>query len=241
MNAQWRLLLTALRFDTHLPAAALNGAKMEYPGAAARYFPVAGALIGALGGGAYWLGTQLWPTSVAVALSMLATTAMRGRTCEIAGAEQPADSLARETRGRVFGMVAFVFAVLLKYNALMALSAAGLPFAMPANTALGLIMICGHAAGGALVTSLIASPIRVSSTRISNADLGLAMVFGFAPAPLLGIPGLVGLTAAILARVGYGAYVKHGHRTVGGAELYAAQQLCEICFYLGALASWAYV
>jgi adenosylcobinamide-GDP ribazoletransferase len=242
MNTQWRLLLTALRFDMRLAAAALNGENIAGPGAAARYFPVAGALVGAVGGVAYWLGTQLWPTSVAVILSMLATTAMSGGAHAIAGTEPATESTAHETGRRAFGMVAFVFALLLKYNALMALSAAVLPFAAPANTALGLIMICGHAAGCALIISLIASPTGVSSTRISNGDLGLALVIGFAPAVLLGIPGLVGLAAAILARVGYGAYLKRSGRiVVSGAEVYAAQQLCEICFYLGALASWAYM
>jgi adenosylcobinamide-GDP ribazoletransferase len=242
MNTQWRLLMAALRFDTHLAAAALRGGKVADLGAGARYFPVAGALLGAAGGAAYWLGTQLWPTSVAVVLSLLVTTAMSGaRYEEIAGAEQPPHTLAHETRARAFGMVAYVFALLLKYNALMALSAAGLPFAAPANVALGFIMICGHAAGCAVIVSLIASPTGVSSTRISNGDLGVALVIGFAPAALLGIPGLVGLAAAILARVGYGTYIRRNSRTVAGAELYAAQQLCEICFYLGALASWTYV
>jgi adenosylcobinamide-GDP ribazoletransferase len=241
VNTQWRLLMKALRFDTRLAAAALKGAKVADLGAGARYFPVAGALVGAVGGAAYWLGTQLWPTSVAVVLSMLATTAMCGGTRDIAGSEPPTDSVARDNGGRAFGMVAFVFALLLKYNALMALSAAGLPIAVPANTALGLIMICGHAAGCAVIVSLIASSSGVSSTRISNGDLGLALVVGFAPAILLGIPGLIGLAAAILARVGYGAYVRRNGRVVAGAELYAAQQLCEVCFYLGALASWAYV
>jgi adenosylcobinamide-GDP ribazoletransferase len=241
MNAQWRALMAALRFDTRLAAVALRGERVADLGAAARYFPVAGALVGAMGGAAYWLGTQLWPTSVAVVLSMLATTAMSGGTYQIAGTEQPADRLAQETRGHAFAMVAYVFALLLKYNALMALSAAGLPFAVPANMALGLIMICAHAGACAVIISLVASPTGASSTRISNGDLGVGLVIGFAPAALLGIPGLVGLAAAILARVGYGAYVKRNTRTVGGAELYAGQQLCEVCFYLGTLASSAYV
>jgi adenosylcobinamide-GDP ribazoletransferase len=241
MNTQWRLLMAALRFDTRLAAAAFKGEKVADLGAAARYFPVAGALVGAVGGASYWLGTQLWPTSVAVVLSMLATTAMSGAAYDIAGAEQPAHRLTHEVRGRAFGIVAYVFALLLKYNTLMALSAAGLPFAAPANVALVLIMICGHAAGCAVIISLIASSTGAATTRISNGDLGVALVIGFAPAALLGIPGLVGLAAAILARVGYGAHIKRGGRTVGSAELYAGQQLCEVCFYLGALASWAYV
>jgi predicted Kef-type K+ transport protein len=124
---------------------------------------------------------------------------------------------------------------------LMALSAAGLPFAAPANAALGLIMICGHAASCALVLSLIASPTRVSSNPIRNVDLSLALGLGFVPAALLGIPGLIALVAAILARVGYGAYLRHNHRAIAAGELYAARQLTEVSFYLGALGSWTYV
>jgi adenosylcobinamide-GDP ribazoletransferase len=255
MSGQWRLFLAALRFGSHLPAAAFKGTELEYPGAAARYFPVAGALVGALGGGVYWLATQLWPTSIAVVLAMLATTPMSGWMRENNGADQPAGEPAHHGSGRAlggggralggggraFGMVGFVFALLLKYNALMALSAAGLPFAAPANAALGLIMICGHAASYALVVSLIMSPTRVSSTPITNGDLSLALGLGFVPAALLGIPGLIALVAAILARVGYGAYLRHNHRAIAAAEIYAARQLTEVCFYLGALASWTYV
>jgi adenosylcobinamide-GDP ribazoletransferase len=248
MSGQWRLFLAALRFGSHLPAAAFKGTELTYPGAAARYFPVAGALVGALGAAVYWLGTQLWPTSIAVVLAMLATTAMTAQRHENANADRPAGEPGHHGGGRAlgsdgpaFGMVGFIFALLLKYNALMALSAAGLPFAAPANAALGLIMICGHAASYALVISLMASPTRVSSTPVTGGDLTLALGLGFVPAALLGIPGLIALVAAILARVGYSAYLRRNHRAIAAAEIYAAQQLTEVCFYLGALASWTYV
>ena len=142
---------------------------------------------------------------------------------------------------RGFGTVGFVFALLLKYNTLMALSAASLPFAVPANVALGLIMICGHAASRAVMVSLIASPAHGSPTRVSNGDLVFALSLGFAPAILLGIPGLIGLAAAILARVAFGAYLKRNRKPIASGAFYATQQLTEVCFYLGALASWAFI
>jgi cobalamin synthase len=192
MSAQWRRWETAPRFT-----------------------PLLGALIGALGGAVYWLGAQIWPTSIAVVLSMLATALL------------PAAS-ARTTAGPDLG---FVFAVLVKYNALMALSAANLPFALPANLALPLIMIAGHAASRALV---------VSSKPASHGDLGIALAIGFAPAVLLGLPGLIGLVAAIAARFAFIAYSRR-NRAVSPAVLDMTQQLTEVCFYLGALATWAYV
>jgi adenosylcobinamide-GDP ribazoletransferase len=241
MSTQRRLFFTALRFCARLPVAGLTGADVVRPGAAARYVPVVGVLIGAVSGGVYWLGTQLWPASVAVVLSMLATAVLPGGTPKNAVSEQPTTEAARNVRVLGFGTVGFVFALLLKYNALMALSAASLPFALPANVALGLIMICGHSASSALVLSLIASSAHDSPTPVSNGALGFGLAVGFAPAALLGIPGLIGLAAAILARVAFGAYLKHNRKTIENGAFYATQQLTEICFYLAALASWSFV
>jgi adenosylcobinamide-GDP ribazoletransferase len=213
---------------------------------APRFSPLLGVVIGAAGGAVYWLGAQLWPASVAVVLSMLATEVMPGGAYENAVSQQPAGETTRADQVRVFGTVGFVFALLLKYSTLMALSAASLPFAVPANVALGLIMICGHAASRALAVSLTVwpdhdSPQPVRPTPISNGDLVFALAIGFAPAALLGIPGLIGLAVAVLARVAFGAYLKRNRKTMVNAAFYATQQLTEVCFYLAALASWTFV
>jgi cobalamin synthase len=181
---------------------------------APRFTPLAGVFIGALGGAVYWLCALIWPASIAVILSMLATALF--------------STLPRPQPGAA----ATVFAVLVKYNALMALSAANLPFASPANLALGMIMIAGHACSLALV---------VASRPASHADLGVALAIGFAPAALIGIPGLVGLVAAIVARMAFIAYVKRNRPGVTDAEIDMTRQLTEVCFYLGALASWAFI
>jgi adenosylcobinamide-GDP ribazoletransferase len=205
MNLQWRPLQTAPRF-----------------------MPLWGMAIGALGGLVFWLGAQVWPASIAVVLSMLAT------------ARLSADSGAATRAGNV-SMVGFILALLLKYNALMALSAANLPFVLPANLALGLIMIAGQAASRALVVSVLASPSPPGSKPPSHADLGIALAIGFAPAALIGLPGLIGLAVAIVARIVFIAYLRRQHPSIAAAELDMTQQLTEVCFYLGALATWAYI
>ena len=194
---------------------------------APRFMPLWGVAIGAVGGLVFWLGAQVWPTSVAVVLSMLAT------------AQLSADSEAG-TRVANVSVVGFILALLLKYNALMALSAANLPFVLPANLALGLIMIAGQAASRALVVSVLASPGPSGSKPPSHADLGIALVTGFAPAALIGLPGLIGLAVAIVARIAFIAYIKRRRPSIAAAELDMTQQLTEVCFYLGALAAWAY-
>ena len=202
----------------------------RHPVTAPRFTPLLGVLIGAAGGGVYWLGAQIWPTSIAVILSMLATTLLSaGANSSVAAAGS--------------GLVGFVFAILVKYNALMALSAANVPFALPANVALGLIMIAGHASSRALMVSVSASPSpgRAASKPPSLADIGIALAIGFAPAALIGLPGLVGLAGAILARIVFVAYLRRRRPPVTVADLDGIQQLTEVCFYLSALAAWSYI
>ena len=189
---------------------------------APRFTPLLGALIGAVGGGVYWLGAQIWPTSIAVVLAMLATALLSAGSGAGAAARAPSSEL-----------LGTVFAVLIKYNALMALSAANLPYRLPANLVLGLIIIAGQASSRALVVS--------ASKPASYADLGIALALGFAPAALIGMPGLIGLAAAIVARIGFIANIRRNRPSITAAELDLTQQLTEVCFYLGALASWAYI
>jgi cobalamin synthase len=217
---------------------------------APRFTPLWGVLIGAVGGGVYWISAQLWPTSIAVILSMLATNLLSAWGDPDATADSTAPTPDRELLG-------MVFAVLVKYNALMALSAASLPFALPANLALGWIMIAGHTASRALLVSVTASPARpapmlaptgtrtttpTTPTPASHADLGIALVLGFAPAALIGIPGLIGLAGAIAARFAVLAYLRRGGRAMSAEkEFKVTRQSTEVCFYLGAVATWAYI
>lgn len=205
---------------------------------APRFAPLWGVAIGALGGAVYWTGAQLWPTSIAVILSMLATNLACARIDAVPAADISVVTPAHELLG-------MVFAVLVKYNALMALSAASLPFTFPSNLALGLIMIAGHAASRALLVSVLASQVQRTpaphhASPASHGDLGIALAIGFAPAVLLGIPGLIGLVAAIAARFVVIAYLQRNRPFIDRPALDMTRQVTEICFYLGALAVWAY-
>jgi adenosylcobinamide-GDP ribazoletransferase len=192
------------------------------------FVPLIGALIGALGGAVYWLAAQIWPSSVAVIVSMAATALLTGR---IRGA-LPATRL---------DVMIGVLCLLIKYNALMALSAAKLPFAVAPNVPLALIMICGYAASFALMVSVAATRPVGSGPRSSSGAMMAALVVGFAPAALLGIPGLIGLATAVAAGLGILAFLKFKRAGASHDALDMTQLLTEACFYLGALASWRYV
>jgi adenosylcobinamide-GDP ribazoletransferase len=193
-----------------------------------KFAPLIGALIGTLGGIIYWLAAQLWPASVALILSMAATALLT----TVMGSAIPAtkfDSLSR------------VLCLLIKFNALMALSAAKLPFPAPANIPLALIMICGYAASFALLVAVLATRPEKSAPKVNSVSLGLALLIGFAPAALLGIPGLIGLAATIIAGMGIIAFLKFKRTDASGNILDMTQLITEACFYLGALATWKYV
>jgi hypothetical protein len=188
--------------------------------AAPPLLPLLGVAVGAVGGGVYWVGMQVWPASVSVILSMLAT-ALLFAWLSGTGAQAPGT-----------GSLGALFALLIKFNVLMALSAASLPFPLPANLALGLIMIAGYASSSALA---------VSMQPVSHLDLGIALAVGFAPAALIGMPGLIGLAGAIVARIAYAASARRRRLSIGAAELEMARRMAELCFYLGTLAARSYV
>jgi hypothetical protein len=187
-------------------------------GRPALFAPLVGALIGALGGIAYWLAVQVWPSSVAVILCMALTAWLVSRR----------QGLLPVTG---FDLTCRFFCLFIKYNALMALSAAQLPFAVPANLALGLIMLCAHAASFALMVA----------SKLGGGTLSIALLLGLAPAAILGIPGLSGLVAAIAVSLGVVAFVKLKGAKPSDDVPGLTQLLSETGFYLGALATWSYV
>jgi adenosylcobinamide-GDP ribazoletransferase len=196
-------------------------------GVTGQYAPLTGILIGALGGAIYWLAVQIWPSSVAVILSMGATVLL---TTEFHGLQA--------TRLDLLGRV---LCLLIKYNALMALSAAKLPFAAPPDVALALIMIAGYAASFALLIAVMAIRADKSAPKLGPGPLSFALLIGFVPAALLGIPALIGLAVALLVGLGFIAFFKYKKFSATGDRLDATQLVTEACFYLGALATWKYV
>jgi hypothetical protein len=192
-----------------------------------RFASLVGLCIGAIGGALYWLAAQLWPSSIALSMSLLVVGFL---TTEL-----------RLAAALKLDVLSQIFYVLLKYNALMALSAAKLPFPAPANFAVPLVMFCAYGASRALLVSMFASIPSPANLGISIPDLALALCIGFGPALLLGVPGLVGLAVAIVASMGFTSYLKFSQQANRYGMTAIAPLLTEVSFYLGAQASWSYV
>jgi adenosylcobinamide-GDP ribazoletransferase len=230
VNEQWRRFLVALDWVTDGVPHRLT-ARVTPPHQASRFVPVVGMLLGLVAAAVYWATAQIWNASIAVVLSLLAIMLL---------------TLTRDASRPGLGPLFWMFVLFIKYNGLMALSAAHVPFPLPAYCSLGLIFIVAQAASRGLVVSVMAvdrdsAPIFFEPPHITTTDLVIALALGLAPAALLGIPGLIGLVIAIVIRLGLTPWVLGRFFLAPRERLEVVQQLTEVGFYLGALASWKYV
>ena len=242
-------LLAAVQYFTRLPVPAWVGHSQSLLDDAARYFPAVGILVGAIGAGVLVTASLYWSTSVAVAVSMIATVLVTGAFHED-GLADAADGLGgspdraraleimKDSRIGVFGAAALSLALLLKFATLSSASV----------MAAALALVAGHAVsrlGGVLIMATMpyvrenddsrSKPLvqRISMTSIVVGSI--TVLLALAP---LGWHALVGCVAVVAAGV---LWRRHLERRLGGYTgdcLGAMQQIGECAFYLGCTAAW---
>jgi adenosylcobinamide-GDP ribazoletransferase len=251
--AGWRGVVAdahlALAFLTRLP---LPQTGAYVPGALARsmrLFPLAGAVIGLIGGAVFVLGHTLLPPLLAALLALLATLLVTGALHED-GLADTADGLGarggrekrlevmRDSRSGAYGVAALIFSV--------ALRAAGLAAAPTGLAGLG-AMIAAAALSRATVPAImqILPPARADGL---GADAGLphagiaatALVLGAVIAAASTGPGAT--PAIVAALVGAGLLAWLARRCFGGFTgdiLGAAQQAAEIAIFIALAGYWS--
>lgn len=244
---QWRLLKTALVFFTRVPLMLPDYDEADLA-RSTRYFPLVGLLVGAFGALVFWLGDFLLPLELAVLLSMVATLLLTGAFHEdglsdavdgLGGGWEKEQVLTIMTDSRVgsYGAIAIVLALLIKFQALSHLSAAMIPLAL----------VAGHALSRFCATLVIAIQSYVKpegkakplATQITPGELLVAAVFGLLPLVLLDIRLLSALVPVTLVWFWFSAKIRSRIGGYTGDCLGAMQQLTEVAFYLGLLASIA--
>jgi len=119
----------AVRFFTRLPVPAWVGHSQEALDRAARYFPLVGILVGALGGLTFILAAYVLPVSLAILLSMAATLLVTGAFHEDGLADtvdgfgggwtkQQVLTIMKDSRIGSYGALAVALMLLAKFNAL---------------------------------------------------------------------------------------------------------------------------
>ncbi|PLZ00502.1 adenosylcobinamide-GDP ribazoletransferase [Burkholderia sp. WAC0059] len=253
--AELRYFFTALGYFTRVPVPRWVGYEPQWLSAAARYFPLVGVLVGALGALVYLAALRVLPAGVAVLLSMAATLVATGAfhedgladCCDAFGGAWRREDVLRimhDSRIGAFGAVGLVLALALKWQTLAALP--------PLRAAA--LMIAGHAASRACAISYLVTldyvrdegKAKPVARRMSPGAWALAGVFGlpwlFWPTGLVWSArpdwrfGVVSLAVLAVLRVALGRYFARRLGGYTGDCLGFAQQVFELAVYLLGLA-----
>jgi adenosylcobinamide-GDP ribazoletransferase len=134
-----------------------------------------------------------------------------------------------------YGAIALVMALLSKYQALNYQSMAMIPASI----------IAGHSLSRLSAVLVMATQSYVKSdgkakplaTKITTYELMIATIFGLLPLAFLGIQSLLALVPVALVWMWFSAKLKKRIGGYTGDCLGAMQQLTEIAFYIGLIAS----
>lgn len=246
LRLEWQLFLLAVQFLTRIPVPRDLPFSDDLLIRATKYYPLVGALIGALGGAVLWLSALALPGVAAVILSLAATLLLTGAFHED-GLADAADGLGggltreraleimRDSRIGTYGAVTLGTALALKISLLSALSPGAAWVALIAGHALGR-MAAVHVVATTryardVGAKFVAPSVTPDGYRVAVAQslvvlIGLVWVFGPGPAALA-----MGL-CILLPHI----YRQMFLRKIGGYTgdcLGGTQQIGELSVYLG--------
>jgi adenosylcobinamide-GDP ribazoletransferase len=255
MRAELSYFFAALRFFTRLPVPAWVGHSQAQLDHAARYFPLVGILVGAIGAGVTEAAALVLPVSLAILCGMAATLVATGAFHEDGFADAVDGFGGGWERGRIleimkdsrigsYGAIGIGLLLLAKFTALEEIDAAGAP------PHLAFALIAGHAVSRFASTTLIhgldyarddeTSKSKPLARRLGAGELALAGAFGLAPCLLLAGSQVV-VALALVALTTWSA-ARYFVRRIGGYTgdcLGAVQQATELVFYAGLLCEFS--
>jgi adenosylcobinamide-GDP ribazoletransferase len=255
MLRELRLFLTAIQFFTRIPVPAWVGHSAQQLDQSARYFPLVGICVGAISAAALWLGAQILPLSLAVGLSMAVSILATGAFHED-GLSDFADGLGgyskektlaimKDSRVGVYGVIALVLVLLLKYQALLELCSEHSPLFVAAA------LVAAHGVSRLMAASIMltqryvrdddSARAKPAAQQISPASFAIASLTGLAATGILFAAGahpvqvFMAVAAALLMRVYLAWQLQKRLGGYTGDCLGALQQFSELAFYLGLL------
>ena len=247
IQLNWQYFLTAVMFFTRVPIK-LNGFEEAHLNKSTRYFTLVGILVGMVGAATFWLSDILLPQEIAILVSMAATVLFTGAFHED-GLADAIDGLGGGwTREQVltimvdsrigsYGAIGLVLVLLTKYQSLSYQSSAFIPASIIAAHALSrLCAVLVMFTQGYVKAEGKAKPL---ATQLSIPELMLATFFGLLPMMFLEMKFLVALLPVIIVWGWFSLKIKSRIGGYTGDCLGAMQQLTEMTFYVGLLASAA--
>lgn len=255
LKTEWRNFLLALQFFTRIHVPSFADFKEADLNQSAKYFPLIGIVVGALGAAVYSLSGYVLPENIAVLLSMAATIYLTGAFHED-GLADSADGLGggwdktriltimQDSRLGTFGAVALFFALFAKYQLLVSLPQDWLAYAL----------VIAHAVSRLTAVYMMntlnyvkpdgkAKPLATSMRRF---DIAIATMLGLLPFVFIWChfsnviaSWVLCLYIAIptaLVWLWWRAKIKRWLGGYTGDCLGATQQITELAVYVGMLA-----
>ena len=242
------IFFSAVIFYTRIPAPSWVVHNDAYLSKNTKYFPLIGWIVGGIAAGAYWLASSLFPTPVAVVLSMLTSVWVTGAfhedgladTCDGFGggwSQSRILDIMKDSRIGTYGMIGLALVLLLKFTTLASLPRSLVPA----------VLIVGHA-----LSRLMSASLRLSLSYVRENEDSKAKPIGKGPftmshAASAAVFGLLPMFILLDARYGLALLplllmrwylARYFLKWIGGYTgdcLGAAQQIFEVIFYLGVL------
>ncbi len=243
LRQQARAALAAVGFLTRIPLPRRSAWARDDLARSTTYFPLVGALVGAVGAGIFAAGSMVWPQPLAVVVSTAGTILLTGALHEDALADA-ADGLGggwtaeqvlaimKDSRVGSYGLVAVVLAIVTKLVALSTLTQTDVIRALVAAHALARwsslplmtrLPYAREATGTGTAFAATVTPFRLA--------IGTALMLGVV-VPMLGIRSVGVLIGAVIMVALSGAYFRNRLGGITGDCLGAANQVVELTAYL---------
>ncbi len=258
---EWRYFLLAVGFFTRVPVPSFTNFKVEELNHSAKYFPLIGILVGAVGAGFYLLSARCLPQTLAVLISMASTIYLTGAFHED-GLADSADGMGGgwkreqiltimlDSRLGTYGAIAIFLALFVKFELLSTLHHTLVAFALIMAHSLSRLSAVWIMA--TLPYTKMEGKAKPLATHINRTDLILANVMGVLPffvfigyqsvnhgftQSLLNVV-LLTLIPMLLVGVWWRRKINYWLNGYTGDTLGAMQQMTEIAFYFG-LVLWS--
>lgn len=256
---EWRYFLLAMGFFTRIPVPSFPNFEEQELNHSAKYFPLVGIIVGMVGALVFVLTTRIFPTNIAVLLSMVATIYITGAFHEDGMADsidgigggwdkEQILTIMQDSRLGTYGALALFLMLFTKYQVLNALPVHSVVYALIVAHALS--RLCAVYVMATLCYVKLSGKAKPLAVAVEPKDLVVATIFGLLPLVLLyghflsdasGVRDVVIFTLSWLVIVGFIWFWWRNkiQRWLGGYTgdcLGAMQQMTELAFYLGILA-----
>jgi adenosylcobinamide-GDP ribazoletransferase len=156
---QWRAFLAAVEFLTRIPVVRTHEFVPDDLPRSTPYFPVVGLIVGLGGGVVYTAGSAIWPTSIAVVLSVAATVRLTGAFHEDAVADlfdgfgggwtrEQIFAIMKDSRVGAYGAIGLMLVVIAKLLALVVIANATIDVGiLNRGVTMTRVMIAAHVLG----------------------------------------------------------------------------------------------